>query len=94
MSDKGSKSPPTDMRRYRKESDRRFLMLVVFTLVIVGGGLIGFILGPEALITALPCLLVGAGLIVVPWLLLTAVEKWRQRMEQADREALEDDPES
>lgn len=73
--------PPTDLRRFRRESDRKLLILVILTLVIVGGGLIALILGPEALLTALPCLLGGVLLILVPWLLLTTVERWRDRME-------------
>ena len=71
----------TDIRRFRRESDRKLLILVILTLVVVGGGLIGLILGLESLLTALPCLLGGALLILVPWLLLTAVERWRDRME-------------
>jgi membrane protein implicated in regulation of membrane protease activity len=86
MSD--DKLPPTNMRRYRRESDRKFLYLVIFTLVVVGGTLIALIYGPGALLTALPCLLGGAALILVPWLLLTAAEKWRDRTERADMEAL------
>jgi len=82
MSD--DKLPPTNMRRYRRESDRKFLYLVIFTLVVVGGTLIALIYGPGALMTALPCLLVGAALILVPWLILTAAEKWRDRMERAE----------
>jgi hypothetical protein len=73
--------PPTNLRRFRRERDRKLLILVILTLVVVGGGLIGLILGLEALLTALPCLLGGALLILVPWLLLTAVEKRRDRME-------------
>ncbi len=86
MSDKPS---PTNMRRYRRESDRKFLYLVIFTLVVAGGGLIALIYGPGALLTALPCLLAAAALILVPWLILTAAEKWRDRMEQADFQALD-----
>jgi hypothetical protein len=86
MSD--DKLPPTNMRRYRRESDRKFLYLVIFTLVVVGGTLIALIYGPGALLTALPCLLGGAALILVPWPLLTAAEKWRDRTERADMEAL------
>lgn len=77
------------MRRYRRESDRKFLYLVIFTLVIVGGGLIALIYGPGAILTALPCLLAGAALILVPWLLLTAAEKWRDRMERSEWAALD-----
>jgi membrane protein implicated in regulation of membrane protease activity len=87
MSD--DKLPPTNMRRYRRESDRKFLYLVIFTLVVVGGGLIALIYGAGALLTALPCLLAGAALILVPWLLLTAAEKWRDRMEREEWAALD-----
>ena len=87
MSD--DKLPPTNMRRYRRESDRKFLYLVIFTLVVVGGGLIALIYGPGSLLTSLPCLLGGAALILVPWLLLTGAEKWRDRMEKADFQALD-----
>jgi len=86
MSDK---LPPTNMRRYRRESDRKFLYLVIFTLVVVGGGLIALIYGPGSLLTALPCLLIGVALILVPWLVLTIFEKWRDRMERAEWEALD-----
>jgi len=48
----------------------------------VGGGLIALIYGPAALLTALPCLLGGAALILAPWLLLTALEKWRERLDE------------
>lgn len=62
--------------------------MVIFTLVVVGGGLIALIFGPMALLTALPFLLGGALLILLPWGLLTAVQKWRDHMELAEREAL------
>jgi hypothetical protein len=84
-----NKLPPTNMRRFRRESDRKFLYLVIFTLVVVGGGLIALIYGPGSLLTALPCLLIGAALILVPWLVLTVFEKWRDRMERAEWEALD-----
>ena len=77
------------MRRFRRESDRKFLYLVIFTLVVVGGTLIALIYGPGTLLTALPCLLAGAALILVPWLILTAAEKWRDRMERAEWAALD-----
>ena len=58
------KPSPTNMRRFRRESDRKFLYLVIFTLVVVGGTLIALIYGPATLLTALPCLLAGAALIL------------------------------
>ena len=73
--------PPTDLRRLRRRSDQKLLILVILALVVVGGGLIGIILGLEAFLTALPCLLGGVLLILVPWIVLTAVETWRDRME-------------
>jgi hypothetical protein len=76
------KKPPINMRRFRQESDRRLLLLVILTLLVVGGGLIAVILGPEAFLTALPCLLGGIGLILVPWMLLTGAEKLRDRLDE------------
>ncbi|MCP4356700.1 MAG: hypothetical protein GY796_01620 [Chloroflexi bacterium] len=83
-----SKRPPSNPRRYHQENDRKFLIMVIFTLVVVGGGLIALIFGPVALLTALPFLLGGTLLILVPWGLLTAVQKWRDQMEQAERDVL------
>jgi len=67
------------MRRWRTRSERRLIWLVFFGLVIVGGGLTGLIYGPEALLTALPCLLVGGGGLLLPYLLLVGIERWRKR---------------
>ena len=50
---------PTNRRAWRERNERRFLFLVAFALLIVGGGLIGLIYGRAALITALPCLAAG-----------------------------------
>jgi hypothetical protein len=73
-----------NMRRFREENDRKFLKLVIFTLVVVGGGLIGLVYGPGALLTAVPCLLAGAVAILLPWLLLVVIEKWLKWMEERD----------
>jgi hypothetical protein len=83
MSDQNEekKSAGTNLRQYQKNENKRLLYVVIFVLVVVGGGLIGLIFGWEALLTSLPCLLGGALLILVPWLLLTLVEKWRDKME-------------
>ena len=83
------KKKTTNTRRFRQESERNFVLLIIFSLLVVGGGLIALILGPEALLTALPCLLAGAMMIVVPWLLLTVVERWLVRRERSELEALE-----
>lgn len=69
----------TNTRQEKRTAERRYLFLVLLTLVLVGGGLIGLVFGPEAFLTALPCLLVGVMLILAPWLLLSLLERWRQR---------------
>ena len=74
--------PPTNTRRERREADRKYLYLVIFTLVVVGGFLIAVIYGPETLLTALPCLIAGAAMILIPWLVLSALQKWRDRMDE------------
>lgn len=78
---KDTPSPGANLRRYRQESDKKLLLLVIFMLVVFGSGLIGLIFGWQALLTSLPCLLGGALLILIPWGLLSLAEKWRQRME-------------
>ena len=68
--------PPTDRRRMRRRHERQILVLVLLTLVVVGGGLVGLIFGPETLLGALPCLLAGAGAILLLYLLLVLAERW------------------
>ncbi|MBE2222957.1 MAG: hypothetical protein IAF02_15540 [Anaerolineae bacterium] len=75
------KSAGTNLRQHQKDDDKRLLYVVIFTLVVVGSGLIGLIFGWQALLSSLPCLLGGALLILIPWWLLTLVEKWRDKME-------------
>ena len=77
--------PPSNTRRFGQESDRKYLYLVIFTLVVVGGTLIALIYGPESLLTALPCLLGGAVLILLPWVVLTLIQKWRDGIEAKAR---------
>jgi hypothetical protein len=74
-----SARPPTDVRRQRKQAERRLLILVVAVLVFVGGGLIALIYGPGALLTALPCLVGGAGAILSLYLLFALAERWANR---------------
>ncbi len=68
--------PPTDYRGYRQQTDRRLLLAVLFALVVVGTGLIALIWGMSAVVTAVPCLLGGAALLVVLWLIFAAIERW------------------
>ncbi|MBN1934102.1 MAG: hypothetical protein JW934_05535 [Anaerolineae bacterium] len=68
--------PPTDLRHQRKQYERRLLALTLFVLVVVGGALIGLFFGLEALLAAVPCLLVGAAAIAGLWLLMNIIERW------------------
>ena len=79
------KPQPGNMRRFRRESDRKYLYLVIFTLVVVGGFLIALIFGVESLLTALPCLLGGAVLILLPWFVLTLLQRWGDGIENKAR---------
>ena len=69
------------MRR-RSDRDRRYLVLSIGTLVIVGGGLIALIYGLAALLTSLPFLLFGSVLILLLWWLMPAIAGWRERSEK------------
>ena len=71
--------PPTDTRALRRRTDRNLALAVVIFLVGVGGALIGAIYGGGALILGLTCLLAGAGLFGLVWLILTLIERWAER---------------
>jgi protein-S-isoprenylcysteine O-methyltransferase Ste14 len=73
------KRPPTDYRATRKRHERWLLIAAVVVLVVVGGGLIGLVFGPGEMLSALPCLLAGAGLIAGLYFLFVALEWWSQR---------------
>lgn len=68
--------PPTDYRRYRRETERRLAIAVVLFLLLVGSGLIAIIYRPSAGILGFICLLGGVGIIGLLWILLTLIEGW------------------
>ncbi len=59
--------------------DRNLALAVVVFLVGVGGALIALVYGGGAAALGLVCLLAGAGLFGLLWLILTLVERWAQR---------------
>ncbi len=67
---------PTNTRKIRQEMNRHLLGLVLFVLVIVGGGLIGLTYGWSAAVLGVLCLATGAGMIGFLWWLFTALGKW------------------
>jgi len=81
MDDNEEQRDDLSSREIRKNNDRFTLIMVLFTLVVVGSLLIGLIYGWLAILTALPFLLGGAVLIFVPWGLLVLIEKWRDSLE-------------
>jgi uncharacterized membrane protein YjjP (DUF1212 family) len=73
--DMASDHPPTDMRKLRREFNTHGLWLVLFGLIVVGGGIITLIYGPTAALASVVCLLAGGGLILVIWGILTLIGK-------------------
>jgi hypothetical protein len=70
--------PPTDYRALRKRNERWLLVAAIVVLVVVGGGLIGLIFGFSQLLTALPCLLAGAGIIAALYGVFVLMERWSE----------------
>jgi hypothetical protein len=62
----------------RKRHERWTLIAAIVVLVVVGGGLIGLIFGWSQLLTAVPCLLAGAGLLAGLYFLFVGLERWSQ----------------
>jgi hypothetical protein len=68
--------PPTDYRTLRRKTDRNLALAVIIFLVGVGGGLIALIYGGGAAVLGIACLLFGAGLFGLLWLILTLMGRW------------------
>lgn len=66
---------PTDVRQYRRRTERHLLVAVLVMLVVVGSAMIGLIYGWRSIFTALLCLLPGALLILLLWLFLSGIER-------------------
>ena len=67
---------PTNTRKIRRRSDQIELWLVLFMLIVVGGGLIGLIWGIQAALIGGVCLVGGGGFIALMWAMLTGLEKF------------------
>jgi fatty acid desaturase len=68
--------PPTDYRKDRRRNDRHLAWAVVIFLVGVGGSLITLIYGGTAAIMGVTCLMAGAAIFGLIWLILTLMERW------------------
>ncbi len=76
MNDPVPSRPPTDLRSQRRRLDRNLAWAVVIFLVGVGGLLITLIYGAGPALLGISCLLGGAGLFGLIWLILTLMERW------------------
>jgi hypothetical protein len=68
--------PPTNYRRYRRQTDRKLFFAVILFLLVVGSGLIAIIYRPSAGILSFFCLLGGVSIIALLWILLSLIERW------------------
>ncbi len=66
---------PTDMRAYRRQTERRLAIAVILALVLIGSVVIGLVYGWPAVFTGLLCLLPGAGVFLLLWIVLSVVER-------------------
>ena len=65
--------------RHRRKSDRNLALAVVIFLVGVGGTAIALVYGGGAAALGLVCLLAGAGLFGLVWLILTLIGRWAEK---------------
>lgn len=72
---KGSTDRPTDVRAQRRREQRRLFWIVAVFLVVVGGITIALVYGPPAAVLGLGCLLAGAGILGLLWLILLLIER-------------------
>jgi hypothetical protein len=63
------------MRKIRREFDSHGLWLVLFGLIVIGGGIITIVYGPTAALASVLCLVAGAALVVFVWGILTLIGK-------------------
>ena len=74
--DPSTSRPPTDTRSQRRALDRNLACAVVIFLVGVGGLLIALIYGTGPALLGISCLLGGAALFGLIWLILTLMQRW------------------
>lgn len=66
---------PTDLRAQRRREQRRLFWIAATFLVVVGSIAIALVYGREAVPLGLTCLLAGAGVLGLLWLILALMEK-------------------
>ena len=78
MSQRGRGGKPTDLRARRRREQRRLFWVVVAFLVVAGSITIAVVYGPQAAVLGLVCLLAGAGVLGLLWLILFLMERLAQ----------------
>ena len=71
--------PITDLRALRRKDERRLIVIIAVFLVVVGGIAIGLVYGWQQAAIGGVCLLVGAAVLGLLWLILSLVEHWANR---------------
>ena len=65
----------TDLRAQRRREQRRLFWSVIVFLVVVGSAAIALVYGLPAVALGLACLLTGAGILGLLWLILLLIER-------------------
>lgn len=77
----GQSRPPTDMRRYRRQTELRLAVAVVVFLTLVGNALVWLLFGAQTALGSLGCSLFGALLFGGLYALLTWLQRWSESRE-------------
>ena len=72
---KDSPGRPTDLRAQRRREQRRLFWIVAAFLVVGGSITIALVYGLPAAALGLVCLLAGAGILGLLWLILLLIER-------------------
>lgn len=72
MKQKGSFSAD----RHLRQTQMRLVTGGLLILLVVGGGLVWLTYGSSAALTTMLCLLAGAGVLALLWLILSLLERW------------------
>ena len=68
--------PPTDFRALQRQAEGRLALWIVFFLVVVGGIAIWIVYGWQVALLGGVCLLGGAALFGLLWLIVSLIGRW------------------
>ena len=66
----------------RRDNNRRNMWMAILTLVFGGSLLSGLVFGWEAIFSSLPFLLIGALLILIPWMVMQGIGRFLDWVDQ------------